>query len=155
MKRTVLPTLAAMTALACAQVHACDLTDLLVSRYGITFAGFAKPIAASAEPDIPKDASFVRARIHDRAMVNDGFQHTVLLDVKGRRAWILRTGGFAPVRQWYGPVDVGGVSAAGCADAPSPPAHLNIVPAWDAANKKGAGGSLDARAAGNQAVGGT
>jgi len=33
-----------------------------------------------------------------------------------RSAWILRTGGFVPVRQWFGPVDVGGVSTDGCHD---------------------------------------
>jgi hypothetical protein len=158
-KRTHLFILAALAPAASLQAQACALTNVLVARYGISFSGFDKPIPESAEPKAARDGAWVRAVVRDKVPVSDGFHHTVLMDVAKKQAWILRTGGFAPVYQWYGPVDVsdvGDAAAAGCGDAPGVPANLKIEPSWDAANKKGAGGSLDARTAGgNQAVGGT
>ena len=109
--------LLAVVLMACAgAASACPLTDALVSRYGITFSGFDKPIPESAEPRTDKGSALMRFTVPDRTNVSDGFRHVVLLDAEKKRAWILRTGGFMPVRLWFGPVDVGNVSTEGCRD---------------------------------------
>jgi len=133
----------AALALGSAGAGACPLTDLLTERYGISFSGFEKAIPASAEPKVAPDRAYVRVLLRDKAPVSDGYRHAVLLDVAGRQAWILRTGGFVPVYQWYGPVDVGDVSAADCRN--ELPAGLRFEPRT----------ARPAGAAQAQAVGGT
>jgi hypothetical protein len=104
----------AATTLATAHAAACPLTETLASRYGISFSGFTTPIPASAAPRMVDDGKYVRVVVADTSGVSDGFHHAVLMDVATRKAWILRTGGFPGVYQWYGPVDVGDVSTVNC-----------------------------------------
>ena len=52
--------------------------------------------------------------VPDASNVSDGFHHTIVLDRTTKKAWILRTGGFVSVYQWYGPVDVINPSIENC-----------------------------------------
>ena len=92
---------------------ACPMLKALVDRYGISEAGFLLPIPlakANADP------AFLRMTLPTSDLVSDGFEHTVFIDRKGKLAWVRRTGGFARVRAWYGPVEIGAHSLAGCRD---------------------------------------
>jgi hypothetical protein len=125
--------LAAAIGLLTAQAQACALTQSLAERYGISFSGFGKAIRETSAPDTAHGGPFVRVRIPDDNHVADGFRHTVVLDRSTKRAWILRTGGFVGVYQWYGPVDAVDASLVNCPlepadrisqDAPQPaPRH--------------------------------
>jgi hypothetical protein len=102
------------TLLACVQATACPVADLLATRYGISFSGFNTALPASAAPDTGTGGPYVRIQLRDTANVADGFRHAVLVDMPARKAWILRTGGFVGVHQWYGPVDIGDATVHGC-----------------------------------------
>lgn len=90
----------------------------LARHYGITFSGFTTPIPAAKPPDVTNDGAFVRLSIPQPVSVNDGFRHTALIDKRTKKAWILRTGGFIGVHEWYGPVDVDTTSLDGCVQQP-------------------------------------
>lgn len=107
-------TLAALLALGSVQALACPLTDTVAQRYGITFSGFGTAVPESAAPDTAHGGPFVRVRVPDQANVADGFHHTLVLDRATRKVWILRTGGFVGVYQWYGPVDAVDASLDNC-----------------------------------------
>lgn len=116
-------TLMLCSATACA---ACPAGDVLVERYGISFSGFAKPLPrAAVDPERARRAEgLVRIVLPDKARtVNDGFQHAALIDKAHRQAWILRTGGFAGVYEWYGPLDVAELNLDGCRLEPVAPAR--------------------------------
>jgi len=108
--------LAALSAQACA----CPDLEALVKRYGISFSGFLEPIPAVAHPALSKDGAIVRLKVRYPDFVSDGFRHTVVYDTGTGKAWILRTGGFVGVREWYGPVDVGGAKLEQCGSEPEP-----------------------------------
>lgn len=93
--------------------HVCPAT-WLARHYGITFSGFTTPIPAAKPPDITNNDAFVRLPIPQPVFVNDGFRHTALIDRRTKQAWILRTGGFVSVVEWYGPVDVDTTSLDSC-----------------------------------------
>jgi hypothetical protein len=101
-------------ALITPQAPPCAMTQSLVERYGISFSGFTKAIPASPTPDTSHGGPFARIAIPDDSKVADGFRHTVLVDTRTKKAWILRTGGFVGVYEWYGPVDAGAASIEGC-----------------------------------------
>ena len=107
---------AAAVSLAVITAHApaCPLTQSLVERYGISFSGFTKAIPAGPAPDTSHGGPYARVAIPDDSKVADGFRHTVVVDTRTKKAWILRTGGFVGVYEWYGPVDAGAVSIEGC-----------------------------------------
>jgi hypothetical protein len=102
MKQVVLVTLVGLFS---AQAFACPLSESLKTRYGVSFSGFSTAIPESAAPDMAHGGPFVRVRIPDGSNVADGFRHTIVMDRSTKKAWILRTGGFVGVYQWYGPVD--------------------------------------------------
>lgn len=108
----------ASTALLSLHAAACPLTDWLTQRYGVSFSGFEHPIPEAAAPVLDRVAS-VRVAFPDNAAVADGFRHAVVLDVSTGKAWILRTGGFIGVRQWYGPVEVPAMSMDTCRTEPA------------------------------------
>jgi hypothetical protein len=115
--------LAASTALLSAQALACPLSESLADRYGISFSGFKTPIPEFKGAEPGSNGSFVRVRVPDNSNVSDGFHHAVVLDLTTKKAWILRTGGFASVYQWYGPVDVINPSIENCQLEPT----VNVV----------------------------
>jgi hypothetical protein len=115
MKRALLFAAACLLSL---RATACAVPDQLAARYGITFSGFAKPLPLSADPNTHAGGPYLRLHVRDKANVHDGFEHTVLVDMTAKKAWILRTGGFISVYQWYGPVDVADVPLDGCRAAP-------------------------------------
>lgn len=114
--------LALASALAFYSTHAlaCPLSDTLAKRYGISFSGFQTAIPIAKAPDTSDAGAFVRVRIRDESQVSDGFHHTIVMDTKTRKAWILRTGGFVSVYQWFGPVDADGASLKDCRLEPMP-----------------------------------
>lgn len=109
-----------------ANASACPELDALATRYGISFSGFDKPIPATTGPAVAED-SLLRLPVGYPEIVSDGFRHTVLFDAATRKAWILRTGGFAGVREWYGPVDVGDSKLENCRPEPAPAQSVRIV----------------------------
>lgn len=110
-------TLAFSAAVLCANAFACPVADKLADRYGISFSGFDTPIPSTQEPDASASGPLVRMPLRDARMVSDGFRHTVVLSPAAKKAWILRTGGFAGVYEWYGPVEVGDMPLADCRPA--------------------------------------
>ena len=92
----------------------CPELDALAKRYGIMFSGFTTPIPAVKLPTVSKDGRLLHLRIVTPEFVSDGFRHKILFDSATRKAWILRTGGFIGVRQWYGPVDAGDARLENC-----------------------------------------
>jgi len=111
MKRT----LAALVAgLVFAQASACPELDTLAKRYGISFGGFMTPIPAVAMPAFSKTGDLLHLPIASAELVSDGFRHKVVYDTATGKAWILRTGGFVGVREWYGPVDAADVKLENC-----------------------------------------
>jgi hypothetical protein len=108
--------LAAATALIlCSlQAVACPLSDAISTRYGISFSGFKTSIPAATAPDMTDSGSFIRVAVRDNSRVSDGFRHTIVMNTKTRKAWVLRTGGFASVYDWFGPVDAQHVSIQNC-----------------------------------------
>jgi hypothetical protein len=90
------------------------MSQTLAERYGITFSGFKTPIPVGKAPDTTDAASFIRVMVPDESKVSDGFRHTVVMNTKTNKAWVLRTGGFASAYQWFGPVDALGVSLKDC-----------------------------------------
>jgi hypothetical protein len=114
--------LAIASALAFYSAHAlaCPLSETLAKRYGISFSGFKTSIPVAAAPDTTDAGAFVRVRIRDESKVSDGFHHTIVMDTKTKKAWILCTGGFVSVYQWFGPVDAGGASLEHCKLEPMP-----------------------------------
>jgi hypothetical protein len=111
MKQVVLPTLMGLFS---AQTLACPLSDSLAARYGISFSGFSTAVPESAAPDTTHGGPFVRVRMPDASNVADGFRHTIVMDRSTKKVWILRTGGFVGVYQWYGPVDAVDASLDNC-----------------------------------------
>jgi len=97
-------------------VHAlaCPLSETLSERYGISFSGFKTAIPAAKAPDTTDSASFIRVVVQDENKVSDGFRHTIVMNTKTKKAWVLRTGGFASVYEWYGPVDAPNASVKNC-----------------------------------------
>lgn len=102
---------------------ACPAADHLIRTYGISYSGFDKAVAKSEAQDknktLPADI-VILPLWRDQPLVPDGFKHTAWINKKTRQAWILRTGGFAGVREWYGPVAVENVDFTGCATEPVP-----------------------------------
>jgi hypothetical protein len=118
--------LATLMSLSSAQALACPLSDSLATRYGISFSGFSNTVPESAAPDTTHGGPFVRVRMPDASNVADGFRHTIVMDRSTKKVWILRTGGFAGVYQWYGPVDAVDASLDNCPLEPtdSTPHHV-------------------------------
>jgi hypothetical protein len=106
--------MAALMGLSSTQALACPLSQSLAERYGISFSGFRTAIPETKSPETGTGGQFVRVRVPDDSNVSDGFHHTIVLDLTTKKAWILRTGGFASVYQWYGPVDVINASIENC-----------------------------------------
>jgi hypothetical protein len=102
MKRLIVLGLAGLLSIP---AMSCPLTDWLTQRYGVSFSGFEHAIPESRTPPLDGPA-LTRIAFPDASHVSDGFRHAVVLDAATGKAWILRTGGFASVYQWYGPVDV-------------------------------------------------
>ncbi|MCC2974236.1 hypothetical protein [Massilia sp. IC2-476] len=112
--------------LLCAPASACPELDALAKRYGITFGGFLAPISAVKLPAFSKTGDLLHLRLPSPEFVSDGFRHKVVYDTSTAKAWILRTGGFLGVRQWYGPVDAGDAKLENCraeAEKVVPPIH--------------------------------
>ena len=111
---TYVTAVAAVAALVLsANAAACPASAALAERYGISFSGFDKPIPATSEPNTAGGGPYLRVAIASPVIVSDGFKHTVVMDTATKKAWILRTGGFAGVYEWYGPVEMGEALAHG------------------------------------------
>lgn len=91
---------------------ACSAGDSLVKHYGVSFAGFEKDVPR-AKPPQPLD-DLVEVPLPDKSHVADGFHHTAYIDPVKKKAWILRTGGFIGVTEWYGPVNASTEKLVGC-----------------------------------------
>lgn len=105
---------AATLILCSVQAVACPLSETLSTRYGISFSGFKTPIPAATAPDMTDSGSFIRVAVGDNSKVSDGFRHTIIMNTKTKKASVLRTGGFASVYDWFGPVDAQHVSLQNC-----------------------------------------
>ena len=99
---------------ATAHAPACPPASRLAERYGISFSGFTRSIPAANGPDTSVAGSLVKVAISDAALVNDGFHHSAVINTVTKQAWILRTGGFIGVHEWYGPVDADTASLDQC-----------------------------------------
>jgi hypothetical protein len=111
--------IAASLVLCSAHALACPLSETLAERYGISFSGFKTAIPAAGAPDT-SDGAFLRVTVRDDSKVSDGFRHAIVMNTGTRKAWVLRTGGFAGVYEWFGPVDAAGASLEHCTLEPMP-----------------------------------
>ena len=94
----------------------CEPVHALIREYGISYTGFEKSLPPAAPPKWDawprEDYRFMALPRNDR--VRDGFNHSILVNAKLKQAWINRTGGFAGVHEWYGPVAIGVVDLRQC-----------------------------------------
>lgn len=91
----------------------CALANALINRYGISFSGFEKDLPRTTAPAV-KDNLPSLLLPNGNAQVRDGFEHRAFIDRERRLAWIERTGGFAGVQEWYGPVALENADITGC-----------------------------------------
>jgi hypothetical protein len=109
---------------------ACTVKDELVQGYGISPLGFKKDMPKSKEPtrDARAGEEWVSVGLNDPAiLVNDGFSHSALINRHLKQAWILRSGGIAGAREWYGPVPLKNIDVTGC-DASKPDLTIYSTP---------------------------
>lgn len=94
----------------------CPAADTLITTYGISFSGFKKSIAKlPTEPDFGgRREDLARIVLPSEGNVKDGFQHSAVINKVTKQAWLLRTGGFVSVYEWYGPIRVDNVDLEGC-----------------------------------------
>lgn len=94
----------------------CPAADTLITTYGISFSGFKKSIAKlPAEPNFGgRRDELARIVLPSEDNVKDGFQHTAVINKVTKQAWLLRTGGFVGVYEWYGPISIDNVDLEGC-----------------------------------------
>ena len=94
----------------------CEPVLALIRDYGISYTGFEKSLPAAEPPkwtDWPReDYRLIALPKKDR--VRDGFHHSILVNAKLKQAWVNRTGGFAGVHEWYGPVAIDAVDLKQC-----------------------------------------
>jgi hypothetical protein len=86
----------------------CEPLHALIREYGISYAGFEKKLPLAEAPnwaDWPREDYRLMA-LPKKDHVRDGYNHSVLVNAKLKKAWIYRTGGFAGVHEWYGPVTI-------------------------------------------------
>ncbi|WP_156477019.1 hypothetical protein [Collimonas arenae] len=99
----------------------CPAAEGLIAQYGISFSGFKQTLPrVSAPAESPAQASelVTIALPNKNGNVSDGYVHSALINKNLKRAWILRTGGFAGVYEWYGPVALPSSDFAGCIGEP-------------------------------------
>lgn len=100
----------------------CPAADSLIRTYGISPAGFDKPLPKSEPQDKNKSSNpdiVVLSLWRNQPIVHDGFQHSAWINRKTKQAWIIRTGGFVGVREWYGPITVENLDLSGCQTEPA------------------------------------
>lgn len=114
--------------LAMAGAQACPLADDLVRRYGISATGFEREIPAEEVHFDGGDEQVVQVPLNGRSAILDGYSHLAFVHTLSKQAWILRSGGYAGVREWYGPVSVDMDLLAGCAGAKPPVAGEALAP---------------------------
>ncbi|HEX8602617.1 MAG TPA: hypothetical protein VF774_08220 [Pseudoduganella sp.] len=119
------PAIAAFLIFCSVHALACPLSETVAERYGISFSGFKTAIPAAGAPDT-NDGTFVRVTVRDDSKVSDGFRHAIVMNARTRKAWVLRTGGFAGVYEWFGPVDATGASLEHCILEPMPVVTLAL-----------------------------
>jgi hypothetical protein len=102
--RSILCLIAFVPLMACA--GACELTSVLVQRFGISALGFSQELPPAEAPLRDRQDSYQRLMLNERGVMLDGFQHMAYIDTASHQAWIVRTGGFSGVAEWYGPVAV-------------------------------------------------
>ncbi|WP_211442750.1 hypothetical protein [Collimonas humicola] len=122
MIRVIFFTIAAAVTIATPPDRAnCAVADALIGQYGISFSGFTQSlprVALPAEQQSRPQALLTLDLPNRNGQVRDGFSHTALINKEQKRVWILRTGGFAGVYQWYGPVALPDADFAGCKTEP-------------------------------------
>lgn len=111
----------AFTIIALPARASCAVADALIGQYGISFSGFTQTlprVSLPAEQQSRPQALLTLVLPNQNGQVSDGFSHTALINTAQKRVWILRTGGFAGVYQWYGPVALPAADFAGCKTEP-------------------------------------
>lgn len=95
---------------------ACPVADELISDYGISFSGFKKSPPKSNAPQFNKEGDALVLNLpNKKGYTHDGYFHSAVIDVKEKRVWLHRVGGFVSVNEWYGPVKIEKINLAGCA----------------------------------------
>ena len=119
-----------LLALPAAPAWSCDVAAYLVKTWGISFAGFERPIMPAPQnlPSSWNQADVLTIFLNSNPdLIKDGFEHRALVNPRLKQAMILRTGGFGGVHEWYGPVQLMAVDLAGC-EPVSRPAPVSPAP---------------------------
>ena len=103
-----------VTLAACCRGEAVDAltqaeadADQVVAAYGLTWSGSTKPMPrATHAPELPADGATLVRVLKPPAHTADGFTQEVVIIAAPRSAWVHRTGGFAGVNQWFGPLEL-------------------------------------------------
>ena len=81
--------------------------DQVVATYGLTWSGSTHPMPRAAHaPDLPPGGATLVRVIKPPEHTADGFTQAVVIIATPRSAWVHRTGGFAGVNQWFGPLEL-------------------------------------------------
>ncbi|AMO92877.1 hypothetical protein CFter6_0146 [Collimonas fungivorans] len=97
----------------------CAVADALIDRYGISFSGFTQALPRVSAPAEAQDTSLLAIVLpNQNGRVADGYNHEAWINKEQKRAWILRTGGFAGVYEWYGPAVLPNADFSGCVTEP-------------------------------------
>ena len=93
----------ALDAKAQAEVDA----DQVATAYGLTWSGSSKAMPRAAHaPDLPQGGATLVRVFKPPEHTADGFTQEVVIIATPRSAWVHRTGGFAGVDQWFGPLEL-------------------------------------------------
>jgi hypothetical protein len=81
--------------------------DHVVTTYGLSWSGAKAPMPRAAHaPDLPPGGATLVRVLKPPEHTADGFTQEVVIIATPRSAWVHRTGGFAGVDQWFGPLEL-------------------------------------------------
>jgi hypothetical protein len=103
-----------LTLAACCRGEAVDAkvqaeadADHVIAAYGLTWSGSTKPLPRAAHaPELPANGAALVRVLKPPAHTADGFTQEIVIVEEPRSAWVHRTGGFAGVNQWFGPLEL-------------------------------------------------
>ena len=108
---------------------ACAVADALIDQYGISFSGFTQFLPRVSTPAEPQNKPLLTINLPNKhGKVSDGYNHQAFINKDKKRVWILRTGGFIGVYEWYGPVALPNTDFSGCVTEPGRLPPTNSTP---------------------------
>ncbi|MBK1713251.1 hypothetical protein [Rubrivivax gelatinosus] len=103
----------------------------LAQRLAASAAGFLRAVRVGDElpwprAEQPPGQNLIVQSSEPDPLVHDGFTYHLAADRRTGEVWIIRTGGYAGVREYYGPA--GRLAVSGVCPVPVPPGYLQTTP---------------------------